>query len=133
MANFNKVILAGNLVRDPELRVTERGGSVCKFGMAVNRTYRDNAGNEQQEVTFVDVEAWGKPAEVIARYCGKGKGLMVEGRLKLDSWVSQGGEKKTRLKVVLEGFQFMGGGGKREDGADAVPAGVGDEDAGLPF
>lgn len=131
MANFNKVILAGNLVRDPELRVTERGLSICKFGMAVNRTWRDANGSEQEDTTFVDVDAFGKTADVIARYCGRGNPLLVEGRLKMDSWVSQSGEKKTRLKVVLESFQFVGG--ARGAGEEAKPVPVGDDAGEQPF
>lgn len=107
MANFNKVILLGNLTRDPELRVTPKGTAVCQFGMAVNRVYR--SGDEtQEETTFVDLEAWGKQAEIISKYVTKGNPLFVEGRLKFDSWESKEGEKRSKLKVIVENMQLMG-------------------------
>lgn len=112
MATFNKVIMMGNLTRDPEMRATPKGTAVCSFSLALNRRYKTETGEDKEEVTFVDVEAYGKQAELIGKYVTKGRPLMVEGRLKLDSW-EKNGEKRSRLKVVLEGFQFMGG---REDG-----------------
>ena len=84
MANFNKVILAGNLTRDPELRYTPKGTAVVKLGMAINRTWKSETGENKEEVTFVDVEAWDRQAEVIAQYMRKGRPILVEGRLKLD-------------------------------------------------
>lgn len=112
MANYNKVILLGNLTRDPELRVTPKGTSVCQIGLAVNRYYRNDAGDTQEETTFVDIEAWGRQAEVISKYVTKGNPLFVEGRLRLDSWENKSGEKRTRLKVVLENMQLLGGRGE---------------------
>ncbi|MDQ8203655.1 single-stranded DNA-binding protein [Pelagicoccus sp. SDUM812003] len=110
MANFNRVILLGNLTRDPELRTTPRGTAVCQFGMAVNRTYRtSDSGETQEETTFVDLEAWGKQAEIISKYVTKGNPLFVEGRLKFDSWESKEGEKRSKLKVIVENMQLMGG------------------------
>lgn len=114
MANFNKVYLIGNLTRDPELCVTPRGTAICQFGLAINREWQSKGQGEdsekQSETTFVDVEAWGKQGEAIAKYCTKGKSLFVEGRLKLDSWEDKAsGQKRSKLKVVLEGFQFIGG------------------------
>lgn len=112
MANFNRVLLLGNLTRDPELRVTPKGTSVCQFGMAVNRVYRASEGGEQQEeTTFVDLEAWGKQAEIISKYVSKGNPLFVEGRLRFDSWESKEGEKRNKLKVVVENMQLLGGRG----------------------
>ena len=108
MASFNKVILIGNLTRDPELRVTANGSSICKIGLAVNRVYQTRDGERREETTFVDIDAFGKQAEVISKYMRKGRPLMVEGRLKLDQWESEG-QKRSRLGVVLEGFQFLGG------------------------
>lgn len=109
MSNFNKVYLMGNLTRDPELRYTPKGAAVAGFGIAVNRKYEVN-GEQREEVTFVDVEAWGKQAEAIAKYCKKGRPLFVEGRLKLDQWDDKTtGQKRSALKVALEGFQFIGG------------------------
>lgn len=115
MPNFNKVHLMGNLTRDPELRVTPKGTPVCAFGMAVNRTFRGADDETREETTFVDIEAWGKQAEIISKYCVKGGPLFVEGRLKLDSWESKEGEKRSKLKVVLENMQLLGG--RSQDGA----------------
>ena len=108
MASFNKVILIGNLTRDPELRVTANGNSICKLGLAVNRVYLTKDGERREETTFIDIDAFGKQAEVISKYMRKGRPLMVEGRLKLDQWESDG-QKRSKLGVVLEGFQFLGG------------------------
>lgn len=115
MASLNKVMLIGNLTRDPELRVTPKGTSICSFSLAINRRFRDESGAERDEVTYVDVEAWGKPGEAIAKYCAKGRSLFVEGRLRLDQWEDkQTKEKRSRMKVVLDHFQFLG---QRPDGA----------------
>ena len=111
MASFNKVILLGNLTRDPELRVpASTGNAICKLSMAVNRRYNTRDGEQREEVTYVDIDAFGKQAEILAKYCSKGSGLMVEGRLKLDQWEGQNGEKRSKLGVVLENFQFVGKG-----------------------
>src|SRR5688572_16499334 len=116
MANFNKVYLIGNLTRDPELRVTPKGTAICQFGMAVNRQFKDESGAMRDDTTFVDIEAWGKQGETISKYCQKGRPLFVEGRLKLDQWEDKtSGQKRSKLKVVLEGFQFLGSG--QRDGA----------------
>lgn len=115
MASFNKVYLMGNLTRDPELRVTPKGTPICQFGLAVNRQFKDDAGQTRDETTFVDIEAWGRQGETISKYCTKGKPLFVEGRLKLDTWDDKTtGQKRNKMKVVLENFQFIGG---REGGA----------------
>lgn len=118
MATFNKVIMMGNLTRDPEMRATPKGTAVCSFSLALNRKYKTETGEDKEEVTFVDVEAYGKQAELIGKYVTKGRPLMVEGRLKLDSW-EKNGEKRSRLKVVTENFQFMGG---RDDAAGGSSA-----------
>lgn len=110
MASFNKVILMGNLTRDPELRVTPKGTAVCQIGIAVNSQYKDKDGNSREEVTFVDVDVFGRQAEVIAKYMNKGRPILVEGRLKLDSWETKEGEKRSKLKVILDNFQFVGSG-----------------------
>jgi single-strand DNA-binding protein len=118
----------GNLTRDPELRVTPKGTAVCQIGLAVNQTYRDKDGNSREETTFIDVDAFGRQAEVIAKYLTKGRPVLIEGRLKLDSWESKEGEKRSKLKVVMENFQFVGGRGENEAGAssggyeDSAPA-----------
>lgn len=110
MSNFNKVYLMGNLTRDPELRYTPKGAATAKLSMAVNRKWRTEAGEDREEVTFVDIDAWGKQAETLSQYCKKGRPLFVEGRLKLDQWDDKTtGQKRSALKVVLEGFQFIGG------------------------
>jgi single-strand DNA-binding protein len=120
MANFNKVILAGNLTRDPELRYTPKGLAIAKIGLAINRTWKNEAGESKEEVTFVDVDAFGRQAEVIAQYLKKGRPVLVEGRLKLDQWDDkQTGQKRSRLGVVLEGFQFMDSGNRGEAGSEA--------------
>src|SRR5579863_5206328 len=120
MPGYNKVILIGNLTRDPELRYTPQGVAIAKIALAVNRTWRTEAGETKEEVTFVDVDAFRRQAETIAQYLKKGSPLMVEGRLKLDQWDDkQTGQKRSRLGVVLEGFQFLGGGNHSEGGGEA--------------
>ena len=109
MASFNKVILMGNLTRDPDLKTTPSGLSICKLGLAVNRVFNKQDGTRGEETTFVDVDAFGKSAETLAKYMSKGKPLMLEGRLKFDSWESPQGEKRSKLGVILETFQFIGG------------------------
>lgn len=117
--NFNKVIAAGNLTRDPEMRFTPKGMGICKFGMAVNRRYKTEAGEQKDEATFFDVDCFGKTAELIAQYFKKGSTIMLEGRLKLDQWEDKKtGQKMSKLGVVMESFQFVG---KRE-GAAPAPA-----------
>ncbi len=113
MANFNKVILAGNMTRDPELRYTPKGTAIAKFGLAINRNWTSEDGQKREEVTFVDVDAFGKQAEVIGQYLRKGRPVLVEGRLKLDQWDDkQSGQKRSRLGVVLESFSFLDSGNR---------------------
>lgn len=108
MANFNKVILAGNLTRDPELRYTPKGTAVAKIGLAINRTWKSETGETKEETTFVDVDAFARQAEVIAQYFKKGRPILIEGRLKYDQWDDkQTNQKRSKLGVVLETFQFM--------------------------
>jgi single-strand DNA-binding protein len=122
MANFNKVILAGNLTRDPELRYTPAGKAIAKFGMAINRNWTTETGEKKEEVTFVDIDSFGRQAEVISQYLKKGRPVLVEGRLKLDQWDDkQTGQKRSRLGVVLESFSFLDS-GARGDSAGAAPA-----------
>lgn len=140
MASFNKAILMGNLTRDPETRMTPSGQAICKFTLAVNRTYTAQDGQKKEEVTFVDIDSFGKQAETIGKYMTKGRQLFVEGRLKLDTW-EKNGEKRQKLSVMLENFQFMGDRGeKREEGAapaaaSAAPAPKNDfaDDDSVPF
>lgn len=123
MPGYNKVILIGNLTRDPELRYTPQGVAIAKIGLAVNRTWKTESGETKEEVTFVDVDAFRRQAETLAQYLKKGSPLMVEGRLKLDQWDDkQTGQKRSRLGVVLEGFQFLGGGqGRGQEGGAPGP------------
>jgi len=110
MASFNKVILLGNLTRDPQLKYLPSQTAVAEFGIACNRKFKSAAGEDREEVTFVDITAFGKQAELINQYFTKGKPIFIEGRLKFDSWEDkQGGGKRSKLTVVLEGFQFIGG------------------------
>jgi single-strand DNA-binding protein len=120
MANFNKVIIAGNLTRDPEMRYTPKGTAVAKLGIAINRTWKTETGEKKEEVTFVDVDAFGRQAEVIAQYLKKGRQILIDGRLKLDQWDDkQTGQKRSKLGVVLESFSFIGGKGET---TEAPPA-----------
>ncbi|MBM3902692.1 MAG: single-stranded DNA-binding protein [Verrucomicrobia bacterium] len=120
MASYNKVILLGNLTRDPELRYTPKGTAVARLGLAVNRSYKSETGETKEEVTFLDVDAWGKQAELIGQYLRKGNPLFVEGRLRLDQWDDkQTGQKRSALKVVMENFQFIGGRAEGVQGAVA--------------
>jgi single-strand DNA-binding protein len=123
MANFNKVFLMGNLTRDPELRYTPKGVAIAKLGLAVNRNYTTESGEKREEVTFVDVDAFGKQAETLGQYMKKGRPIFIEGRLRLDSWDDkQTGQKRTRMGVVLEAFQFIGSPQNREEGGEAPRA-----------
>jgi single-strand DNA-binding protein len=122
MANFNKVILAGNLTRDPELRYTPKGTAIARIGMAINRSWKTETGETKEEVTFVDVDAFGRQAEVIAQYMKKGRPLLVEGRLKLDQWEDKNThQKQSKLKVVLDGFSFLGTRGDDGGGGGEPP------------
>lgn len=123
MASFNKVILAGNLTRDPELRYTPKGTAVARITLAVNRTFTSGEGGEKkEEVSFVDVDVWGRQAEVISQYMKKGRPLLVEGRLKQDTWEDKNTkQKQSKLKVVLESFSFIDSGNRGGEGA-AAPA-----------
>jgi single-strand DNA-binding protein len=123
MASFNKVILMGNLTRDPELRYTPKGTAIAKVGLAVNRVWTNEAGEKKEEVTFVDVDIFGRTAENVGQYMRKGRPMLVEGRLKLDQWDDkQTGQKRQRLGVVAETVQFLGSAPSAgEGGAPAAP------------
>jgi single-strand DNA-binding protein len=108
MASFNKVILAGNLTRDPELRYTPQGRPVARIGLAVNRSWTTETGEKREEVSFIDVDAWGKQAETLSKFMRKGRPLLVEGRLKMDTWEDKNThQKQSKLRVVLESFSFI--------------------------
>ena len=134
MASFNKVILLGNLTRDPELKYTPKGTAVAAIGLAVNRVYSNDQGEKQEETTFVDVELWGRTAEIANEYLKKGRPVLIEGRLRLDSWDDkQTGQKRSKLKVVGESMQLLGsreggeGGGQRGGGGEHESRGGGGE------
>ncbi|MBJ06049.1 MAG: single-stranded DNA-binding protein [Verrucomicrobiaceae bacterium] len=121
MANLNKVMLIGNLTRDPELRYTPKGTAVAELGMAINRVWSNDQGQRQEDTTFVDVTLWGRQAELAQQYLGKGRPVYIEGRLQMDSWEDKNtGQKRSKLKVVGENMQFLpgGGGGGQTRGGD---------------
>jgi single-strand DNA-binding protein len=121
MASYNRVILAGNLTRDPELRYTPKGTAVADLSLAVNRTWKDESGQSQEEVTFIDVTAFARSAEVIAQYLKKGRPILIEGRLRMEKWDDkQTGQKRSKLSVVLESFQFLDSGNR--GGGEGAPA-----------
>ena len=129
MPNYNKVILMGNLTRDPEVKYTSGGTAIAKLGMAINRRWRGQDGQTQEETTFVDVDAFGRQAETVGQYLKKGRPIMIEGRLKYDQWEDkQTGQKRSKLGVVLERFEFLDsrgdGGGGGFSGGDAGEGGV---------
>ena len=128
---FSKVILCGNLTRDPELRATTSGAQVCSFGLAVNRVFRDASGANKETVSFFDCTAWGKQGETIAQYAKKGSAMLVSGRLEQRSWDDKTtGAKRSRVEIVVEDFNFLGGnndggnGGSRGKGGNSSADGV---------
>lgn len=135
MANYNKVMLMGNLTRDPEVRYSSNNNAICKIGLAVNRRYTLADGTKKEEVTFVDCDAFGKTAENIGKYLSKGRPIFIEGHLRLDEWQDkQTNEKRQKMKVVIDTFNFIdsksggaggGGGAGSDDGYQdsAPPAG----------
>jgi single-strand DNA-binding protein len=153
MASFNKVILLGNLTRDPEVRYTPKGSAVCDLGLAVNRNYTLDSGEKREEVTFVDVVLWARLAEIAGEYLKKGRPVFIEGRLQMDSWDDkQSGQKRTKLRVVGETMQLLGsrpsGGGSGGDSQEterppraaggkaaesAAPAQAAPDDDEIPF
>lgn len=150
MANLNKVMLIGNLTRDPELRYTPSGKAVTDISIAINRVWANDQGQKQEDTTFVDVTLWGRQAELAQQYLSKGRGVYIEGRLQLDTWDDkETGKKRSRLKVVGETLQFLpdGRGGQnrqnqppaqqqrpeRPQGASAAPAEDFQEEDDIPF
>jgi single-strand DNA-binding protein len=123
MANFNKVLLMGNLTRDPEVRYTPKGTAVAKIGLAVNEVYSTDQGEKKEFTTFVDIDVWGRQAETLAQYVSKGSPLFVEGRLRLDTWDDkESGQKRSKLKVVCDRFQFIGAPRGKAEFTDQPPA-----------
>jgi len=132
---FSKAIIVGNITRDPELRSTPSGAQVCGFSVAVNRNYKDSSGANQESVSFIDCSAWGRAAEIIAQYAKKGSGILVSGRLEQRSWEDKEGQKRSRVEIVVEDFNFVGGngdggnsGGSRGGSSAAAAADVAPDD-----
>lgn len=107
---FSKAIIVGNLTRDPELRTTASGTQVCSISVAVNRSYKSNSGEQQDQVSYFDCSAWGKLGETIAQYAHKGSGILISGRLEQRSWEDKEGQKRSRIEIVVDDFNFIGGG-----------------------
>lgn len=137
---FSKAIIVGNITRDPELRSTPSGAQVCSFSVAVNRNYKDSSGANQESVSFIDCTAWGRAGEIIAQYAKKGSGILVSGRLEQRSWEDKEGQKRSRVEIVVEDFNFVGsnageGGGNYSssksssaaDSQDVAPDDISDE------
>jgi single-strand DNA-binding protein len=125
MANVNKVILIGNVTRDPEVKFTSKGSAVTDIGLAINRNYTLDNGEKREETTFVDVELWGRLAEIAGEYAKKGRPIYIEGRLRMDTWEDKAsGQKRSRLKVVGENLQLLG---SRPEGAGSRPHSSGGE------
>lgn len=131
MASLNKVMLIGNVTRDPEVKFTPKGSAVTDLGLAINRNYTNQSGQKVEEVTYVDVELWGRLAEIAGEYAKKGRPIFIEGRLRIDSWEDkQSGQKRSRLRVVGENLQLLGSrggsggpqGGHEEEGESHAPA-----------
>jgi len=145
MASYNKVMLLGNLTRDPEVKYTPKGTAVTELGLAVNRTYTTDGGEKREETTFVDITMWGRQAEIAGEFLKKGRPLFVEGRLQLDTWDDkQTGQKRSKLRVVCENFQMLGsrdgggeggGGGRSSGGRSPAKSAPADEpsDDDIPF
>ena len=126
MASYNRVVLVGNLTRDPELRYLSSGTAVTDVGLAVNDRRKDANGEWIEETTFIDVTLWARTAEVASEYLSKGSPVLIEGRLKLDTWETQDGQKRSKLKVVCERMQMLGGRGGSGGGGGSRPAARGD-------
>ena len=116
MSNFNKVFLMGNLTRDPELRYMPSGAAVVSFGMAINRTFKSQDGEQKKETCFVDINMFGRRAEVISEYFSKGSSIFIEGRLRFEQWEAQDGQKRSKLVVVADNFEFLGSAQKGSEG-----------------
>lgn len=130
--SFNKVILLGNLTRDVEMRALPSGMSVGSFGVAVNERFKDRDGNWQERATFVDCEIFGARAEAMAKFLGKGSPVFLEGRLRLDQWQDRDGNSRSKLKVVVENFEFVGGGRDSGGGGGGGGGGYARQSSGAP-
>lgn len=140
MANLNKVFLIGNLTHNPDLRQTTGGSAVCTLRMAVNRRYTTQRGENRDETLFIDVTVWGKQAEACSQYLSKGRPLFVEGRLRQDTWTTNDGQNRSKIKVTAERVQFLGAGTGATDAEPSKPAAPeqsatepGEQDDEIPF
>ena len=124
--NLNHVVVAGRLTRDPQVKVLATERAVAEFGLAINRRWKGADGEYKEESTFLEIEAWGRTAELVGQYLAKGSPVYVEGRLRLDNWQDKDGHRRTRVKIVAETVQFLAG---RKDGAAADPAAASDAGA----
>jgi single-strand DNA-binding protein len=137
MADFNKVYLMGRLVKDVDLKYTPGGTAVAEFRMAVNRNYTTSGGEKREETLFIEVTVWGRRGEVVAQYCSKGSSLFIEGRLKQDNWETKDGQKRSKITVVCDDFQFIGskptggGGGAQQNRKTEPEDHISDDD--VPF
>lgn len=132
MATLNKVLIIGNLTRDPEAKPIPGGAMVTSFSVAVNRKYKSQAGEQKEEVAFLDCEAWAKTGELAMQYLTKGKSVMVEGRLKQDRWETPEGQKRSKIKIVVDNIQFLGGKGEAQSQPEAQPTEA-NTDPDVPF
>ena len=131
MRGFSKAIVAGNVTRDPEMRTTTSGSQVCSFAIAVNRSFKDSSGNQQDQVSYLDCVAWGKSAEIICQYVHKGSPLLVSGRLEQRSWDDKSsGQKRSRTEIVIEDFSFIGNSGNGGNFGGGANKKAAKEDAG---
>lgn len=120
MASLNKVFLMGNLTRDPELRYTPSGLAVASFGIAINRTWTAKSGEQKEDVCYVDINIFGRRAEVVGEYFSKGNPIFIEGRLQFNQWETKDGQKRSTLRVVADNFQFIGGLAKRPEAGEVT-------------
>jgi len=133
MRGFSKAIIVGNLTRDPELRSTPGGTSVCSFSVAVNRVFRDSSGSQKEDVSFIDCSAWGKLGEMISQYAKKGSGVLVSGRLSQRTWEDKNsGQKRSRVEIVVEDFNFTGAAQERGNGGGNKGSFGGNNDESAP-
>ena len=122
MADYNLVVIVGRLSRDPELKYTPKGSAVARIGMAINRTWKSETGEQREEVTFVDVEAWGRQAETASQYLTRGRPVYIEGRLRVEEWTDRDGKPRHTLEVHATDMQFIGGGAGARDEGGTPPA-----------
>jgi single-strand DNA-binding protein len=133
MASVNRVIVMGNLTRDPELRFAPSGAAVASFGLGINRRFRDSAGTQKEEATFVEIVAWGRQAELCGEYLGKGRLVLIEGRLRQERWETKEGDSRSALKVVAERVQFLPNGRPQAAEEDPETEGTTAPESEVPF